>query len=78
MARKKKESNPRTPAKGFVLSVRFPPEHLPQLDAYVKRKKKENPGLSWTRSSAGLNLILQGLFREPLLISEDPKQSSST
>ena len=50
--------------KSFVLSVRFPPSKLKDLDAYVKKLKKEQPGGNWSRSSAGLRLVLQGLEKE--------------
>ena len=62
MARKKKSKG--TDTKDHVVSCRFPPGRLAELDAYVERQKEINPGGNWTRSSAGLNLMLLGLRPE--------------
>jgi hypothetical protein len=62
MARKNKpKKGGRSAAKDAVISCRFPPDKLDALDAYVNRLQGENPGVNWTRSSAGLNLMLKGL-----------------
>jgi hypothetical protein len=59
-----KKKKKRKKKKSFVLSVRFPPDKLPALDRYVSRLQREHPGGNWTRSSAGLGMILRHLETE--------------
>jgi hypothetical protein len=47
--------------KTYVLSVRIPVADLVRLDRYVESLQRDHPGAKWSRSSAGLNLILTGL-----------------
>lgn len=53
----KKKSVPQTE----VVSFRMKQDALAELDRYVGELQKRTPGARWSRGSAALNLVLQGL-----------------